>query len=340
MLEYTLSELFEARSGNTLTLDSYHRLGGVRGAISRRADQVYHGLGSEQQAVAHQAFLRLVNPEEDAQDTRRLTQSELLSMGGLQALAVMEHFERARLITTGYDILTREPILEIAHEALIREWSTLRGWLNARRSDLRLHRDLMAQTKQWTESGFDPSYLMRGSRLEAFSAWSQTTQVRLAGDEEDFLETCLKAQEAERQRLLRNALHEKKLAKQMKLSAMVIIALLALLLIISLISMHGIKVEQETAERERIIAQAERDTSRRQSLEAFSLNQALSALRSLEEGRPFAALAQIALASTISNPPAFVRRTLANIMFQRGARRSLEGHEAASGLSLTARTGA
>ncbi|MCS6835610.1 MAG: protein kinase [Anaerolineae bacterium] len=328
LLEYTLAEMFEARSGNVLTFESYHRLGGVRGAISRRADEVYHQLTPEQQAVAHQAFLRLVNPGEGVEDTRRrLTQSELLSIGGLQALAVMEHFERARLITTDYDPITREPTLEVAHEALIREWATLRRWLSEKRNDLRRHRDLMAQTKQWAEAGFDPSYLMRGSRLVSFSEWRQTTSIRLSRDEESFLDTCLKARDAEAQKLARDAIREKRLARLLRLRMRTIIILLALGILASLIFIQQIEAERKVAEQERLIAQAERDLSRQQVSEIFSLNQALSALRSFEEGRFFLAMAQAALANTTHDPPVLAQRVLAEVLSQRGARRTLEGHE-------------
>jgi len=328
LLEYTLAEMFEARSGNALTLESYHRLGGVRGAISRRADQVYHQLGPEQQALAHQVFLRLVNPGEAAQDTRRrLTQSELLSMGGLQALAVMEHFERARLITTDYDVITREPMLEVAHEALIREWSMLRGWLDEKRSDLRRHRELVMQAKQWAEGGFDPSYLMRGARLEAFDEWRKTGKIRLARDEEDFLEASLKERTVEEQRLAQSITRERNLVSQSQTRMKAIIALLMVGIVTSLIFIQEISAERAIADQERRQAQAERDLSERQVEETRSLNQALSALRSLEEGQPFLGLAQAWQANRLSDPPALSQRILAEILFERGARRSLEGHE-------------
>ena len=49
----------------------------------------------------------------------------------------------ARLITTG------EHGVEVAHEALIREWPTLREWLDADREGLRLHRHLTEAAQEW-----------------------------------------------------------------------------------------------------------------------------------------------------------------------------------------------
>jgi hypothetical protein len=61
----------------------------------------------------------------------------------------------ARLITTD----TLEPgdtrVVEVAHEALIREWPTLREWLNQNRQGLILHRQLTEDTNDWLKLGRD-----------------------------------------------------------------------------------------------------------------------------------------------------------------------------------------
>jgi hypothetical protein len=44
--------LFDQRSGNLLTKAAYHNLGGVKGALGRRAEAVYQALDEAQQATA------------------------------------------------------------------------------------------------------------------------------------------------------------------------------------------------------------------------------------------------------------------------------------------------
>jgi hypothetical protein len=64
---------------------------------------------------------------------------------------------------------------------------------------------LAAAPKEWLESGRDPGFLLRGTRLEQFSEWADTAQVDLTGDERDYLDASLEARrereqaEAERQ---------------------------------------------------------------------------------------------------------------------------------------------
>jgi hypothetical protein len=71
LLQYALTELFERREGRVLTRAAYRASGGVRGALARRAEELYQGLDSAGQAAAREIFLRLVTLGEGVEDTRR-----------------------------------------------------------------------------------------------------------------------------------------------------------------------------------------------------------------------------------------------------------------------------
>ena len=71
LLEYLLLELWRRRRGRLLTLEAYAACGGVGGALARRANGVYAGLGPDDQEVARQVLLRLTQPGEGTEDTRR-----------------------------------------------------------------------------------------------------------------------------------------------------------------------------------------------------------------------------------------------------------------------------
>ena len=60
LLQYALTELFERREGRRLTAAAYELIGGVPGALGRRAAEVYAGLDPAAQSMARQIFLRLV----------------------------------------------------------------------------------------------------------------------------------------------------------------------------------------------------------------------------------------------------------------------------------------
>jgi WD40 repeat protein/serine/threonine protein kinase/DNA-binding XRE family transcriptional regulator len=188
-MEYALTELFERREGQALTLAAYEAIGGVTGALVRRADILYEGLDEVGREAVRQLFLRLVTLGEGVEDTRRrVLRSELESVvRGPWPVAteagqrtthnqqptvdrVIDLYGRYRLLTFDRDPLTREPTIELAHEVLIRAWSRLRVWLDASREDLRVQRRLAAAAHDWTQSGRDPSYLASGARLAQFEA--------------------------------------------------------------------------------------------------------------------------------------------------------------------------
>ena len=62
LLQYALTEAFDRREADALTRADYERVGGLRAALARRAEEVFEGLGPEQRADARQLFLQLVNP--------------------------------------------------------------------------------------------------------------------------------------------------------------------------------------------------------------------------------------------------------------------------------------
>ena len=206
MLQYAMTELFERRVGSVLTRSAYNQLGGVKGALTQRADEVFNRLGADGRSAARQMFLRLVTLGEGQEDTRRrVLRSELKSLSS-EMDGVIDIFGRARLLTFDRDPETRAPTVEVAHESLLREWPRLRSWLDDNRDDLRHQRQLHSAVEDWFASGKDPSYLLHGSRLAVFDSWRQQTSLVMTPDELAFLDEGIAlherglVEEAERQR--------------------------------------------------------------------------------------------------------------------------------------------
>ncbi len=185
LLEYTLEQLWlQPRTLDLLTLTSYQELGGVRGALRKQADAIFHELTPEEQLATRRIFVSLTQLGEGTEDTRRrVAQTDLVTAQLPAALIdrVVQKFAQKRLlvITSGSatgetEAETVSPLVEVAHEALIRHWPRLRGWLDENREMLRRQRRIDAEAKQWAENGKKPEYLLQGSRL---------------GDAEEFLAT-------------------------------------------------------------------------------------------------------------------------------------------------------
>ena len=134
LLEYTLTRLWEQRQSRVLRLADYQALGGLEGALNKRADEIYEGLSSEHKQICQRIFLRLVQPGEGTEDTRR--RASLNEFGDDEAInQVVQKLVNVRLITTQKKAVDEESFAEVTHEALIRNWSQLKGWIEADREN-------------------------------------------------------------------------------------------------------------------------------------------------------------------------------------------------------------
>jgi DNA-binding SARP family transcriptional activator len=70
LLQYALTELFERRNEDRLGLAAYRDVGGVAGALSARAEQIYEAVDPTGQRATKQVFLRLVTLGEGREDRR------------------------------------------------------------------------------------------------------------------------------------------------------------------------------------------------------------------------------------------------------------------------------
>ncbi len=208
LLQYALTELFEERQDRLLTRAAYQAVGGVLGALGQQAEALYAGLDESNQGAARQLFLRLVTLGEGVEDTRRrvrLSELEGLLVNGNQ-LSVNDNpntdyqlpitdYGTHRLLTFDHDPITREPTVEVAHEALLREWPRLRRWLEQSRDDVRLQRTLAAAAVEWTQNNQDAGFLLRGGRLDLFSGWAADSDLALTQDERAYLQASEAARE-------------------------------------------------------------------------------------------------------------------------------------------------
>ncbi len=203
LLQFALTELFEREGGDRLTLEAYRELGGVRGVVSRRAEELYASLNADEQRIAMQAFLRLIRLGQGTDDARRrvpLAELTALDLDPVALSAVLDGFGRHRLLSFDREPASGAATVEVAHESLLWEWDRLAGWIEQHRAALRKHAPFLAAVEEWEASGRDPDYLLTGSRLAEHEAWSRDSPLLLTGGERAFLEAGLerrRVQEAE-----------------------------------------------------------------------------------------------------------------------------------------------
>jgi WD40 repeat protein len=192
LLSTCLLELWRRRDGTVLRTAAYRESGGVHGAVARLAEGAYGRLDDDGRRTARAVLLRLAGEGEgDAAVRVRVPLDEF----GADARPVLDELTDSRLLTVS------EGEVEVAHEALLREWPRLRGWLEEDVEGRRLHRNLRAAASDWDEGGRDRSELYRGARLAAARDWAADHDPELSERERAFLDESAAASERAHRRL-------------------------------------------------------------------------------------------------------------------------------------------
>lgn len=227
LLEFVLEQLWEFRQEGKLTLAAYQQqVGGIKGALERKAQAVYESLDDAAKDCARWIFLSLTQLGEGTEDTRRrVWKSDLvvqkypadLVERTLQALTsaklIVVNLEDEGGSSRGNQVnllpVAASPVtIEVAHEILIRHWSTLRWWLEENRSRLRSQRQIAESATLWKHNHEQADFLLQGVRLaEAEEIYVKYTD-ELSQDVQNFIAACLAArqqQQLEQKKRLRQA---------------------------------------------------------------------------------------------------------------------------------------
>jgi class 3 adenylate cyclase/WD40 repeat protein/energy-coupling factor transporter ATP-binding protein EcfA2 len=272
LLSHALLETWKRREGRTLTANGYAASGGVRGAIAQTADAAYTALSQPEQALARNLFVRLTELGEGTEDTRRrvhFSEAAPVSADGEAARAVINRLADARLLTTAEDSV------EVAHEALIREWPRLRAWLDDDREGLRIGRHLTESAQSWERLGRDEGELYRGARLTAAAEWHDRANPALNPLERQFLDASRALHE-------RELLDQRKRVRRLKIGVAALAASLVVAIAgvgLAVVSFTRAQEQRDDAKSARDDAAAQRDTAEAaQSAEAAARSKAEEAV--------------------------------------------------------------
>ncbi|MEA2143827.1 MAG: hypothetical protein QOI64_2257, partial [Solirubrobacteraceae bacterium] len=193
LLSTALLELWQRRDGRRLRYADYERTGGVRGAVARLAEDAFGDLDADQQVVARGVLMRLAGEgAAGGVERRRVLLAELDTEDSEAVASVVALLVDRRLLTASVGSV------ELAHEALLREWPRLRDWIEADREGLRIHRNLSAAAQEWEQLRRDEGALYRGARLTEAIEWEEGRRPRLNEIERAFLAASAAAQQRER----------------------------------------------------------------------------------------------------------------------------------------------
>lgn len=275
LLEHALLELYERRDGGRLFLQAYDAIGGISGALVNRAESEYKKLDDTEKEILRKMFvLRLIQPGEGTEDTRRrATKEELLSInqtffrgsgGGLSKKNpgrrrqenVLSKWIDSRLLTSARDTSGTLELVDVAHEALIRKWDRLREWMAVGREAARLTGILRQAALEWKQANHSPDYLFQGARLVQMEELVKAHVDDLTDDEIEFIEAGVKLRvekKLEKEEQRRKELRRKRVIIQ------IFIVLFVALLLLSIYSFYqrNIAIEQsKKMQRNMLIAEA------------------------------------------------------------------------------------
>ena len=210
LLQFTLLRLWDLRDHNRITWESFRRLGGARQALAKSADDFYNNLIPEEQRTAKRILLRLVRPGEGLEITsNRVLRCDLYYKAEAidRIERVLDKFVKARLLRLTRGTEECDDQVEVAHEALVRNWPTLVNWLEEERVNIRERQRLTTAAERWQTLNNDPSALLRGVLLEEAQRYEDLNNLETAflQASEAALEAEKAAEEAVRQRELNDA---------------------------------------------------------------------------------------------------------------------------------------
>lgn len=260
LLQDTLQSLWIKRENNLITNDHYAEIGGLSGALDQRTTLLFDKLSDSDKVLCRTLFLRLVEPGEGTDDTkRRVERQELLSLShdSEKIQDLLDYFSSAetRLLR-----ITRDKV-EVTHEALIRNWGLLKSWIEEERENLMIHRRLSRDQVEWVRNEQDEAYLYSGSRLHQIEDWMSSSGPTLNTGEEEFVERSREKRAKSRRRT--------RLARIMgTVAALLFIVVLS----ISLISINSAKNESQRSLSESLSSLAMNEMALNSySLESFRL---------------------------------------------------------------------
>jgi WD40 repeat protein/energy-coupling factor transporter ATP-binding protein EcfA2 len=171
LLAWTLQQLYRGAGPGperVVTVEAYEALGGVVGSLQRQADRLTAELHRRGQGdLVLPTLLNLVAIGEAGEPTRRRVDRSRLTAA---ENAIVQTFIDARLLTSNG--AGEEGTVEVAHEALLRQWPPLLQAITDAQEGLRMRSEVERMASDWERGGNDESYLLRGTRLAAFEAWA------------------------------------------------------------------------------------------------------------------------------------------------------------------------
>ncbi|MDZ5650297.1 winged helix-turn-helix domain-containing protein [Nitrospirillum sp. BR 11828] len=201
LLQYTLHELYLQRStSRELTVAAYRALGGLGGAIGKRAEATLDGLPAPARAALSRvlSLVVTVGAQDEAARSRRIPWRTLATV---EERTLVDTFVRQRLFVA--QVYDGEPVFGVAHEAMLRQWPRAAAWIADHRRFLQARSRMEEAARRWLAEGRRNDLLLpRGRQLEEARELAGFTPIPLDTEVRAYIDASVRRErQADRRRL-------------------------------------------------------------------------------------------------------------------------------------------
>ena len=159
-----------------LTVKDYEAIGSLTDALTRHANEVMAKIPDDRHHLVEKLFRCLTERESGERDIRRPARlqevAEVAGLDTVDSLVPVADCFRAPdccFVAPPLDVqLSPETVLDISHEALIRRWDKLAGWVAKEAVDAAEYRRMLDEAKRWEKGEAE---LWTGRNLERGLDW-------------------------------------------------------------------------------------------------------------------------------------------------------------------------
>ena len=183
LLEFALEQFWQKMSSRVITHKSLDEMGSISHAISYHADRVYEKYPNKE--AVRRIFLKLVNSGSGTEDTRRVAKFEDFDKNDRDTII---------LLATDRLVITTENSVEVVHEALIREWSVLKAWIEENREFLEWEKRTRIDLEFYKDNWEREEDLLRDGKLLRAKEFLESYEREVSGEFRGFIEKSIEVQ--------------------------------------------------------------------------------------------------------------------------------------------------
>lgn len=184
LLQFTLLQLWKHRTRNRVTMEAFQKVGSGRLALARGADAVYEGLKTEERRTAKQIFMALVR----SSGTSGVVLTRLRRVNLYDLHETRDRIDQVLHVLLQNNLLRLtvgdtpdEDFVEVAHEALVRNWPALVNWLEEERAALANRRRIEGYAAEWLRLGRGTAGLLDSVQLREVERWISSPEAEYIG---------------------------------------------------------------------------------------------------------------------------------------------------------------